>query len=62
MFAQEAMNRFLLPLGIFIVLVVFLWIGLSLNPREVPSPLINKMAPAFRLPQLGENCHLVISK
>lgn len=48
------MNRFLLPLGIFVVLVVFLWIGLSLNPREVPSPLINKMAPAFRLPQLHD--------
>lgn len=48
------MNRFLLPLGAFIVLVIFLWIGLSLNPKEVPSPLINKMAPAFRLPQLHD--------
>jgi cytochrome c biogenesis protein CcmG/thiol:disulfide interchange protein DsbE len=46
------MNRFLLPLGIFIVLVGFLAIGLNLNPREVPSPLINKPAPAFALPQL----------
>jgi len=46
------MNRFLLPLGAFIVLVIFLWIGLTLNPREVPSPLINKVAPTFRLPQL----------
>ena len=48
------MNRFLIPLGIFIVLVVFLWVGLSLNPREIPSPLINKTAPAFELPQLHE--------
>ena len=46
------MNRFLLPLGAFIVLVIFLWIGLTLNPREVPSPLINKIAPTFRLSQL----------
>ena len=46
------MNRFLLPLGIFIVLVVFLAIGLNRDPREVPSPLINKPAPAFDLPQL----------
>lgn len=46
------MNRFLLPLGIFIVLVAFLAIGLNLNPREVPSPLIGKPAPAFELPQL----------
>ncbi len=46
------MNRFLLPLGIFIVLVAFLAVGLNLNPREVPSPLIGKPAPAFELPQL----------
>jgi cytochrome c biogenesis protein CcmG, thiol:disulfide interchange protein DsbE len=48
------MNRFLLPLAVFIVLAVFLAIGLSLNPREVPSPLIGKAAPAFRLPQLRD--------
>ena len=48
------MNRYLLPLGIFIVIAVFLGIGLGLNPREVPSPLINKPAPAFSLPQLHQ--------
>ena len=48
------MNRFLLPLGIFLVLVIFLGIGLTLKPREVPSPLIGKAAPAFRVPQLHE--------
>ncbi len=32
--------------------MAFLAVGLGLNPREVPSPLINKPAPAFRLPQL----------
>ena len=46
------MNRYLLPLGIFVVIAVFLGIGLGLNPREVPSPLIDKPAPAFSLPQL----------
>jgi len=46
------MRRFLLPLGIFLVLVVFLAIGLRLNPREVPSPLIGKPVPAFKLAQL----------
>ena len=46
------MKRFLIPLGIFIVLVGFLAVGLRLNPREVPSPLINKPAPAFTLPEL----------
>jgi cytochrome c biogenesis protein CcmG/thiol:disulfide interchange protein DsbE len=46
------MNRYLLPLGIFIVLLVFLGIGLKLDPRDVPSPLVGKPAPAFTLPQL----------
>ncbi len=46
--------RYLLPLGAFAVLVVFLGIGLKLDPREVPSPLIGKPAPAFSLPQLHE--------
>ncbi|MGQ0656563.1 MAG: DsbE family thiol:disulfide interchange protein [Chromatiales bacterium] len=45
------MNRFLLP-GVFVVLVAFLFIGLQLNPRQVPSPLIGKAAPAFQLAQL----------
>ena len=48
------MNRFLLPLGVFAALVLLLGIGLSLNPREVPSPLIGKPAPAFELPLLKQ--------
>jgi cytochrome c biogenesis protein CcmG/thiol:disulfide interchange protein DsbE len=46
------MKRFLIPLGLFAVLVVFLAIGLTKDPREVPSPLIDKPAPMFNLPQL----------
>ena len=46
------MARFLIPLVIFAVLVFFLWQGLSRNPREVPSPLVGKPAPAFTLPRL----------
>ena len=46
------MTRYLLPLGVFLVLVGFLAVGLRLNPREVPSPLINKSAPPFELPSL----------
>ena len=46
--------RFILPLLLFVVLLVFLWSGLSLNPREVPSPLIDKPAPAFRLARLDD--------
>ena len=48
------MKRFLIPLGIFIVLVIFLGIGLKLDPREVPSPLIGKPAPDFRLALLSD--------
>jgi cytochrome c biogenesis protein CcmG/thiol:disulfide interchange protein DsbE len=48
------MLRYLIPLGLFLVLVVFLAIGLGRDPHEVPSPLINKAAPTFRLPQLKE--------
>jgi len=44
--------RYVLPLGAFLVLAVLLGIGLGLNPREVPSPLIGKTAPHFELPQL----------
>ena len=36
----------------FVALVVLLGVGLTLNPREVPSPLIGKPAPAFDLPLL----------
>ena len=46
------MARFLLPLSIFVVLAAFLAYGLKLNPREVPSPLIDKAAPAFKVAQL----------
>jgi len=48
------MTRFIIPLGIFLVLVAFLAIGLRRDPHEVPSPLINKPAPAFSLPQLKD--------
>jgi len=46
------MNKFLWPLIGFAVLVVLLAVGLNLNPRDVPSPLVGKPAPAFALAQL----------
>ena len=46
------MMRFIFPFVVFIILAGFLFIGLNLNPREVPSPLVGKPAPAFTLPQL----------
>jgi cytochrome c biogenesis protein CcmG/thiol:disulfide interchange protein DsbE len=47
-------KKYLLPLAAFGVLLVFLGFGLTLNPREVPSPLIDRPAPSFSLPQLDE--------
>ena len=46
------MKRYLIPLAVFIVLVVFLAIGLKLDPKHIPSPFIGKPAPAFDLPEL----------
>ena len=46
------MKRFLIPLAVFLVLVVFLAVGLKRDPREVPSPLVGKPAPEFRLDTL----------
>ena len=43
---------FLVPLALFGVLVVFLAIGLNRDPHEVPSPLVNKAAPMFKVAQL----------
>jgi cytochrome c biogenesis protein CcmG, thiol:disulfide interchange protein DsbE len=49
------MNRFLLPIGIFALLVVVLAIGIKRAPEKgvIQSVLIGKPAPAFRLPELG---------
>jgi cytochrome c biogenesis protein CcmG/thiol:disulfide interchange protein DsbE len=46
--------RYALPLGVFLLLVALLAVGLTLNPREVPSPLVGKNAPVFELPRLHE--------
>jgi cytochrome c biogenesis protein CcmG/thiol:disulfide interchange protein DsbE len=51
------MNRlyFILPMVIFIALVGFFMRGLSLNPRDVPSPMICKTVPEFDLPPLKDS-------
>ncbi|HSY28402.1 MAG TPA: DsbE family thiol:disulfide interchange protein [Burkholderiaceae bacterium] len=43
---------FLIPLTAFLLLVVFLGVGLNRDPREIPSPFIGKPAPNFTLTQL----------
>jgi cytochrome c biogenesis protein CcmG/thiol:disulfide interchange protein DsbE len=46
------MLKFVIPLVLFIVLAVFLALGLNLNPHDIPSPFINKPAPLFSAPKL----------
>ena len=41
-----------IPIAVFLVLIGFLAIGLTLKPRELPSPLVGRLAPAFSLPTL----------
>jgi cytochrome c biogenesis protein CcmG/thiol:disulfide interchange protein DsbE len=45
-------KKTLIPLAIFIVLLVFLAIGLTRDPSVIPSPLIGKPAPLFNAPHL----------
>jgi len=47
------MARYVL-LAVFLALIALLGVGLTLNPREVPSPLVGKPAPNFQLPQLHD--------
>jgi cytochrome c biogenesis protein CcmG/thiol:disulfide interchange protein DsbE len=47
------MKRVLIPLVVFVILIGFLAVGLKRDPREVPSPLVGKSAPAFELPLLA---------
>lgn len=46
------MTQKLIPLLIFIILIVFLGIGLTRDPSLVPSPLIDKQLPEFSLEQV----------
>ncbi len=46
------MTRYLIPIIAFVLLVVVFRVGLERDPTFVPSPLIGKPAPEFRLPRL----------
>ena len=51
--------RFILPLAIFLAIAFFLFRGLSLDPRQVPSPLIGKPVPQFALPVLNDGTRML---
>ena len=44
----------LIPVAVFAVLAGFLALGLGRDPKEVPSPLIDKPAPAFASSSLAQ--------
>ncbi len=48
------MWRYLLPIGVLVVIVGFFYRGLYLNPGFVPSPLLGKPAPEYDLPRLKD--------
>jgi cytochrome c biogenesis protein CcmG/thiol:disulfide interchange protein DsbE len=48
------MNRFVLPLVGFFLMAGLLGYGLRLDPKLVPSPLIDKQAPSFSLAMLDQ--------
>ncbi len=56
------MFKFVIPLVVFALLGLFLFVGLQRNPAYVPSPLIGKPAPAFALPSLQDAAYAVDSR
>src|ERR1041384_2846287 len=46
--------RYVVPLLVFAALVAFFAVGLTRDPREVPSPFIDKPAPPFKLETLHQ--------
>ena len=49
----------LVPLGVFVLLLAFLWLGFGLkDPRLLPSVLIDKPFPVFELPDLHDPAQL----
>jgi cytochrome c biogenesis protein CcmG, thiol:disulfide interchange protein DsbE len=48
------MLKYLIPVGLFAVLVGFLYFGLGRDKQTLPSPFIGKPAPVFELPRLDD--------
>ncbi|MFV1984526.1 MAG: DsbE family thiol:disulfide interchange protein [Thiohalomonadales bacterium] len=49
------MNKAFIPLIAFVVLAIFLGVGLLLDPKEIPPENIGRAAPQFTLPVLGKS-------
>ena len=50
----RGMWRYIIPVGLFIALVGFFYIGLSTDKETLPSPLIGKPAPQFELSRVDD--------
>jgi cytochrome c biogenesis protein CcmG/thiol:disulfide interchange protein DsbE len=55
------MWKFIVPFALFVVLGIFLYVGLQRDPSYVPSPLIGKQAPEFSLPSVQDATYPVSS-
>jgi cytochrome c biogenesis protein CcmG/thiol:disulfide interchange protein DsbE len=53
------MTKLGIPLVLFVVLVVFLAVGLRRDPHRLPSALIGKPAPEFALPELHDPSKII---
>jgi cytochrome c biogenesis protein CcmG/thiol:disulfide interchange protein DsbE len=56
------MNKFLIPIAVFVAIGLLLAYGLSLDPKKIPSPLIGKPLPAFALADLHKPNQTVTSE
>jgi len=61
---MRRLNRFILPLGGFVLLAVLLAVGLKQAPDKgiIKSPLVGKPAPAYALPDLADPAQQVTSE
>ena len=55
------MLRFLVPAAVFVVLLGFLYVGLSLHPGVIASPFIGKPAPTLSVPLLHDEAGVLSS-
>jgi cytochrome c biogenesis protein CcmG, thiol:disulfide interchange protein DsbE len=53
--------RYIIPLLALLIIVFFLWQGLTKDPNPLPSPLINQAIPEFSAQDLLKN-HLTLRK
>ena len=57
--ARAPLTRYVLPLAVFGAIALLLAIGLGRDPRLVPSPLVGKPLPVFRLTDLHQPARLI---